>query len=67
MTTIPASRPSKCPICSRGLEAAGDIKYRPFCSRRCADVDLARWLGDGYAVAGDDVPPDAGEAENYDG
>jgi endogenous inhibitor of DNA gyrase (YacG/DUF329 family) len=26
--------------------------YRPFCSRRCADVDLARWLGGVYAIPG---------------
>ena len=36
----------KCPICERPTEAA----YRPFCSRRCADVDLQRWLTGGYAV-----------------
>jgi uncharacterized protein len=26
--------------------------YRPFCSRRCADVDLQRWLAGRYAIAG---------------
>ncbi len=25
-------------------------RYRPFCSQRCADVDLARWLGGRYAI-----------------
>ena len=35
-----------CPIC----RAATDISYRPFCSRRCADIDLARWLKGTYAV-----------------
>jgi len=35
-----------CPICN----APTDVKYRPFCSRRCADVDLARWLNGSYAV-----------------
>jgi uncharacterized protein len=43
-----------CPIC--GKPAAE--KFRPFCSRRCADVDLHRWLGGVYAVA---VTPDADE------
>ena len=28
------------------------MAYRPFCSKRCRDVDLARWLGDGYAIPG---------------
>jgi uncharacterized protein len=47
---------AKCPICSR----ASDTKYRPFCSRRCADVDLARWLGGSYAI------PDTGDSEDGD-
>jgi hypothetical protein len=36
----------KCPICAR----ASDPSFRPFCSRRCADVDLARWLSGAYAI-----------------
>lgn len=36
----------KCPICGKPLQP----EYRPFCSRRCADVDLQRWLTGGYAV-----------------
>lgn len=46
-----------CPIC--GKEAAP--RYRPFCSKRCADVDLAKWLRGDYAIPGpplDDVPSD---------
>ncbi len=46
-----------CPICSKET----DPKYRPFCSRRCADVDLGRWLNGSYAVAAD-APEDADEA-----
>lgn len=52
-----------CPICGKAAEP----NYRPFCSRRCADVDLQRWLVGGYSIAGtpaeeaDDEPldPDA--------
>ncbi|WP_112312240.1 DNA gyrase inhibitor YacG [Pseudogemmobacter bohemicus] len=47
-----------CPICGRKPEAA----WRPFCSKRCADVDLARWLGDGYRIGGseeDSLPDEA--------
>lgn len=36
----------RCPIC-RG---AATPQYRPFCSKRCADIDLARWFGGDYAV-----------------
>lgn len=39
-----------CPICNK----AAAERYRPFCSRRCADVDLARWLNGSYAVPSDD-------------
>jgi endogenous inhibitor of DNA gyrase (YacG/DUF329 family) len=35
-----------CPICGRATEQ----RWRPFCSRRCADIDLGRWLGGDYAV-----------------
>ena len=35
-----------CPICDKDTDA----KYRPFCSRRCADVDLGRWLNGSYAI-----------------
>ncbi|MCX8508138.1 MAG: DNA gyrase inhibitor YacG [Rhodobacteraceae bacterium] len=35
-----------CPICQKD----SDPKYRPFCSRRCADVDLGRWLNGTYAT-----------------
>ena len=27
-------------------------RYRPFCSKRCADIDLSRWLRGAYAIAG---------------
>ncbi|SNS20436.1 DNA gyrase inhibitor YacG [Antarctobacter heliothermus] len=46
-----------CPICAR----ASDAEYRPFCSKRCADVDLAKWLGGGYAIPSND-PDDIEEA-----
>ncbi|WP_212525389.1 DNA gyrase inhibitor YacG [Actibacterium sp. MT2.3-13A] len=46
-----------CPICAK----ASDPKYRPFCSKRCADVDLGRWLSGRYAVAAD-APEDLEEA-----
>lgn len=35
-----------CPICGEPTVQ----KYRPFCSRRCADIDLARWMNGVYAV-----------------
>ena len=35
-----------CPICEKPASPA----YHPFCSRRCADVDLAKWFNGDYAV-----------------
>jgi endogenous inhibitor of DNA gyrase (YacG/DUF329 family) len=39
-----------CPLCGEDTAAA----YRPFCSKRCADRDLARWLNGSYAVPSQD-------------
>jgi len=38
-----------CPICRARPQSD---KYRPFCSKRCADIDLHRWLGGVYAIPG---------------
>jgi uncharacterized protein len=38
----------RCPICSEPTDA----DFRPFCSARCRDVDLSRWLKGGYAIPG---------------
>ena len=47
-----------CPICRK----AATPDYAPFCSKRCADVDLGRWLGGGYAIPAEEPPPfDAGD------
>ena len=43
---------SGCPICGR----APVLDFRPFCSKRCADVDLNRWLGEVYRVPVEDAP-----------
>ena len=37
---------AQCPMCEEQTQQA----YRPFCSRRCADLDLARWFNGSYAV-----------------
>ena len=39
-----------CPICKKPTET----DYRPFCSKRCADVDLGRWFNGSYAVPSED-------------
>lgn len=42
----------KCPICAKPTQP----EYRPFCSKRCADVDLGKWLNESYRVPTDDAP-----------
>lgn len=37
---------AKCPNCGKPR----DDKFKPFCSKRCADVDLSRWLNGSYAI-----------------
>ena len=43
-----------CPVCSKPT----DHKLRPFCSRRCADFDLGRWLTESYRIETEDEPDD---------
>ena len=54
-------RRKSCPICGKPTSETA----APFCSKRCADVDLHRWLGGVYAVPddtpGDDDGPSEGE------
>ena len=49
----------KCPVCGR----AGTPEYKPFCSKRCSDVDLARWLGERYSIPAVEPPDEPTEAE----
>lgn len=49
-----------CPICGKQRDA----DYRPFCSRRCADIDLGRWLNGSYAIPVADE--EVGEADLAD-
>jgi hypothetical protein len=60
----PEKRQPKCAQCRKNPV---DAAYRPFCSKRCADVDLGKWLNEGYAIPGapaeeeeDSARPDEG-------
>ncbi|MBK8085727.1 MAG: DNA gyrase inhibitor YacG [Devosia sp.] len=54
-----------CPICGR----PSSQQHHPFCSGRCADIDLNRWLSGSYVIpadageAADEVPPDDGSTD----
>ena len=47
-----------CPICGNGTVH----RFRPFCSKRCADIDLGKWMRGDYALPSDD-PEDIERAE----
>lgn len=61
----PAPGQGTCPICG----AAASATHRPFCSRRCADLDLGRWLKGHYRIPTEEVPadgiPDAEDDERF--
>jgi len=52
-----------CPICSKAEPAAA---FRPFCSRRCADLDLQRWFSGRYAIPGQEGPERPSEEPESD-
>lgn len=52
------SRPT-CAICGKPTDA----RFKPFCSKRCADVDLNRWLSGAYTIPGAQAPEDGDEEQ----
>jgi endogenous inhibitor of DNA gyrase (YacG/DUF329 family) len=46
-----------CPICGKPV----DPEFKPFCSKRCADLDLHRWLSGVYAIPTKDDEDEDGE------
>lgn len=64
MSTDTKTIKGRCPICGKPAVQ----KYRPFCSARCADIDLNRWLRGVYAVPAEEEPdPEAGQSEDSGG
>jgi uncharacterized protein len=62
-SAAPSASPArKCPTCGKPQEE----KFRPFCSKRCADIDLGRWLKGSYAIPAVE-PPELGEGEGEEG
>ena len=55
-------RTKPCPVCGKPAVET----FQPFCSRRCADVDLNRWLGGHYAIPAQEYsdPGDESAPEN---
>lgn len=52
----------KCAICGKPQ----DDKFKPFCSKRCADVDLQRWFSGRYAIAAEEEDEPGAEPSRRD-
>ena len=55
-------RGGKCPICKKPAV----LDYKPFCSKRCADLDLGRWLDGAYRLPTNEAPGDAEAGDEDD-
>ena len=55
VTPMPAGA-RRCPICSKPAV----MRHQPFCSARCADIDLGRWLKENYRVETEEPPEEEG-------
>lgn len=49
----------RCPICRKPTQH----DYRPFCSKRCADIDLKRWLSEDYVLPGTEAAESEDEGD----
>ena len=63
----PSETRKKCAICSRPVQE----RYKPFCSQRCANIDLGRWLNEAYRIPAklevdndEDVPDQAPKGQD---
>ena len=59
MTDSPRNPAKRCPICRKPRVA----EFAPFCSNRCRDRDLLKWLDDGYAIPGRPAAPNIDNEE----
>lgn len=54
---------ARCPICGKPASP----EHRPFCSARCAEIDLGRWLKGVYRVPTEEAPSEEGPAVPHEG
>jgi uncharacterized protein len=62
MTEIDRKISATCPLCGKSV----DLAFKPFCSKRCADIDLNRWLSGVYAVPVKEAEDEDGERPTDD-
>ncbi|HET6420288.1 MAG TPA: DNA gyrase inhibitor YacG [Geobacteraceae bacterium] len=55
-----------CPVCGKEKEWSGN-PFRPFCSERCKNIDLAAWASGEYRISGEKKRDGEGDEEPEDG
>lgn len=56
--------PRLCPICNRPVpHDAEAARFHPFCCKRCADIDLGRWLKGAYAIPAAEAEEEESESQ----
>ena len=55
----PTAPEEACPICAKKAKA----EFRPFCSARCADIDLGRWFGGDYSIPAEPIETNGEDVE----
>jgi endogenous inhibitor of DNA gyrase (YacG/DUF329 family) len=63
---MPGKTPLRCPICDKPTDFFAD-PLGPFCSSRCQQIDLGKWLGEDYRVSEPLNPEHFAEFENLEG
>lgn len=58
VTPLPAGT-RRCPVCGKPVTA----RHQPFCSARCRNIDLGRWLKGNYRAETDEPPEDGSEGD----
>lgn len=48
---MPSPLKYPCPTCKKTTEYSSENKHRPFCSKRCQEIDLGAWASEEYKVA----------------
>jgi endogenous inhibitor of DNA gyrase (YacG/DUF329 family) len=51
---------SRCPTCKKSVKGRPENSAFPFCSFRCQQVDLGRWLNEEFRVPAEEADDDAG-------
>ena len=63
--SAPRSRLVTCPACGGPSLYAPENRWRPFCSERCAQIDLGAWASEAYRVPDRPAVPDSDDSARH--